>query len=182
MSWRINNWCSDPNTDPKNHHLACVYIIDVWIKVMTEWYLSVSLRDARFILTGKSGEWEHVDIRGSFVETLLTLAPGTPENWIHFFLFRMAQTISNCEVSYPADVFIGSASFSWCGECDIFAHTCTLFSALLVDTAESPQGKQADLLLLQQTPEPRGSATFHLMTSCGIKTERLRRAHKLRPA
>lgn len=67
MSWRINNWCSDPNNDPKNHHLACVYIIDVWIKVMTEWYLSVSLRDARFILTGKSGEWEHVDIRGSFV-------------------------------------------------------------------------------------------------------------------
>lgn len=170
MSWRINNWCSDPNNDPKNHHLACVYIIDVWIKVMTEWYLSVSLREARLRTC-----W----YQRKFCSKLYWHQEHP--NWIHFFLFRMAQTISNCEVSYPADVFIGSASFSWCVECDIFAHTCTLFSALLVDTAESPQGKQADLLLFQQTPEPRGSAKFHLMTSCGIKTERLRRAHKWRP-
>lgn len=100
-----------------------------------------------------------------------------PKTVPFFFLFRMAQTIPKCEGSYPADVFIGLASFSWCWECDIFAHTCTMFSTLLVDTVESPQGKQEALLLFQQTPEPRGSATSHLMTSCGRKTERLRRAH-----
>ena len=36
---------------------------------------------------------------------------------------------------------------------------------------------ETSILLFQQTPEPRESAASHLMTSCGMKTQRLHRTH-----
>lgn len=61
-------------------------------------------------------------------------------------------------------------------------HLCShLRSVLLVDTFESLKGKQAAMLLFQQTLEPRGSAASHLMISCDLKKERDAQGLQWRP-
>lgn len=146
---------------------------------MTEWYIFFSCMmyeatSGYALLWQARREWEHTDIRSIAANSTdcSTNVPGNTGERIFFFFFLFfpihnGRTISSCEVSYLSDVFIGSASFSWCAEGGIFAHTCVGFSVLLVDTVESPQGETSSRAVIPA--ETRGSATSHLMISCDKK-------------